>query len=471
MKTPNTHLWNLGASSLAVAAIGLTTAACGPAIGIEGESDGAESESDTIIDPTTDTDPVPVDCEDDGDCGDGEFCFESQCVHEDDPYDPYDCDDYDYGCYCVYGHCSPPTYYDCYGDDDCNSGELCQGNYCDPVQNLPACGDPADAVPIPLPIPTEEAVVSLAFVDIDVDDDEPGEAVVVGAGESGFLLASGAEPVALPPLPSPVRDAVAAQFDGDGTPDLALLHDGGLTILYAFGLPSQRQVDAPATDPPVSLEVYGPAMAPPQLVLRTVANEVLVARGLLDQEPVLEQFDTGGVPVAGIAPYVDNAGTTAFVANAFVNGQSRIYYDEDTFIDVGSFPRTDTVRTIATGSMGAAPGDEVLWATPMGDWTYLELTIDAEVPQTRALYFDYSRYRTGDMDGDGLDDVLALGEGGFAVLPGDADWGFTCFAQGPLLSSAALLLDVGDFDGDGLAEFATLDETGAPVVYDVSWGS
>ena len=69
-----------------------------------------------------------------------------------------------------------------------------------------------------------------------------------------------------------------------------------------------------------------------------------------------------------------------------------------------------------------------------------------------------------------LETVLALGEGGFAVLPGDTEWGFTCFAQGPLLVGGALLLDVGDFDGDGVAEFATLTETGAPVAYDVSWG-
>ncbi|MEM6291864.1 MAG: FG-GAP-like repeat-containing protein [Myxococcota bacterium] len=62
-----------------------------------------------------------------------------------------------------------------------------------------------------------------------------------------------------------------------------------------------------------------------------------------------------------------------------------------------------------------------------------------------------------DIDGDGLDDVIAGHEEGAAVLfgPGDAGFEPLPLSPGPIISTAA-----GDFDGDGLGDIAALSEAG-----------
>ncbi len=462
MKTLNTQLWNLGTTSLTAAAIGLTAAACGPAVDLEGDTDGGgrETESDTLIDPTTDTDPNPVECLETADCPTDYVCFADVCVF----VPPDDCDDYDYGCYCVYGHCQPPHYYDCYDDGDCNTGELCQGRYCDPVQTLPSCDGPASALEIPLPIPTEDPVVSLAFVDLD--EETPDEALVVGTETQSMVLQAGAEPLPLPPLPSPVRDAAAADLDGDGATDLALAHDQGLTILYGFGTEAEEVADAPTPDPATTIEVFRPAESEAGLVLRTTGNQAFVVDGLADRTPSVRVLDDA--VVSGLSSFDDGLGALGFVLNGFSTDIPRLYFDAESFVPFGDYPRSDTVREFVAGHLGGHEFGDGLWATVSEGWTYLELVLDGEQYEYRALYFDYPRFASGDLDGNGLDDVIALGTGGFAVMPGDAQWGMTCFAQGPLLSSA-LMLDVGDFDGDGEAEFATTTDTGQLAIYDVSW--
>lgn len=463
MKTLNTQLWNLGTTSLTAAAIGLTAAACGPAVDLEGDTDGggSETENDTLIDPTTDTDPDPVECLETADCPTDFICLDGECVF--DP-PPDDCNDYDYGCYCVYGHCQPPYYYDCYDDDECGAGELCQGGYCDPVQTLPACDGPASALELLVPIPTEDPVVSLAFVDLD--EDVPGEALIVGSESENVLLRYTGEPEPLPPLPSTVRGAAAADLDADGTIDLALIHDDGVTILYSFGTEAEETADAPSPDPATTLEVFQPADGDPGLVLRTTGNQAYVVDGLGDRTPALRVIEDA--VVSSLTSFDDGLGSKGFILNGFSVDIPRLYFDADAYIELGGYPRSDTLREVATGHLGGQESGDVLWATVHDDWTYLELLLDTQQYEYRALYFDYPRFGTGDFDGNGLDDVIALGTGGFVVMPGDAKWGMTCFAQGPLLSSA-VMLEVGDFDGDGNADFATTTDTGQLAVYNVSW--
>lgn len=460
MKTLDTRHWNLGGPALSIAALGLASAACGPVVEFEGETDGSDG-SDTVIEPSeSDTDIDPMQCLGPADCDDDEDCIGGECVPEDD-YDCYDSGD----CYCVYGHCSPPYYYDCYDDEDCDTGELCQGGYCDPVQNLPACGDSAQSeeVLLPLPIPTGDPVASLSFVDLD---DAPGQALIVGMDEGGFVVQPDTEPAALPSLPGPALDAAAADFDGDGAVDLAILHEEGLTVLYGFGTAEQARTDAPASSPLVEAAVFGPQDALPRLVVRDADNATGEVHNLAERtpglEPIAEDFAN-----AGLATFDDGAGTIGFVLNAFANVLSRVYYDPEAFLELGGYARNSAVRSLATGALAGGPISDAVWATVHEDWTLLELAIDTEQFETRALYFGYGQLGIGDFDGNGSGDVLTVGEGGFAVMPGDAEWGVTCFVQGPLLSAG--LLAVGDIDGDGMDEFATTTQTGAPVVYDVSW--
>jgi hypothetical protein len=464
MKTLNTHLWNLGTSSLTAAAIGLTAAACGPAVEIEGDTDGgSETESDTLIDPTTDTDIDPMECLENVDCPDGFVCLDGECYAE--PPPPDDCEDYDYGCYCYYGHCSPPYYYDCYDDEECNTGELCQGGYCDPVQSLPACGDNAVALEVPLPIPTDAPVVSLAFVDLDPE--APGEALLVGTAEETLLLESGVEPRTLPELPATGRDAVAADLDGDDATDLVVAHDLGLSIIYSFGGEEQQVVDVPTRNPISAVERFVPIDADQGIVVRTDGFEAFFVDGLSERTPSLRLLD--GVVASGLAPFDDGLGTLGFVLELASGDPARLYFGDDAFVEVGAYPRMGGGRDLVTGTIGGAPGADAVWATPyFNDWTYIEFALDAEQYEARALYFNYPRLAAGDLDGDGLDDLLSIGTGGFAVMPGDAKWGATCFAQAPLLSGA-IDPDIGDYDGDGVDELATTTDDGQLAVYDVSW--
>jgi len=464
MQQLNTQQWNLGTTSF-VAALGLSAAACGPAVAVEGDTDGGETESasDTIIDPSAPTEPTDptVDCPRVL-CGGVLICESDHC----DAYPP-DCDYDDYGCYCVYGHCSPG--YDCYSDEDCGSGELCDGGYdgCDPVQSLTDCGSPATLVGTPLQIPTGNPVGSLSFVDLDPET--AGEDLVVGTDIDGWLLTSGGGTIQLP-SDGPVRGATSADLDGDEAVDLVLLDDAGLTVHYGFGTPMQETVTVASAQPYTAVHALESIEGLPSLALLDSAGTVAIVTGSSERllEPAV--LPIPNEDSAQIESFALGDGSDAVLWEGSEGSNSMLYtLGSRQFTDFGQAPRAGT-RSIAVGALTGSTFSDVVWASHYVDWTLLEVSLGGEAVGQRAIFFDYDTIGLGDLDGDGLDDLLAVGEGGLAVMPGDARWGLTCFSQSPFVGGASRTVALGDLDGDGSDEAVVItDAGGAPMQYDVSW--
>lgn len=472
MQKLNTQLWNLGKTSLA-AALGLSAAACGPAIALEGDTDGAQTEgsSDTIIDPSTDTDPTnptdPTDggCVSEDDCLDGFYCGpDGECVED------YSCGNDDYGCYCAYGHCSPG--YDCYDDYECGSGSLCEGyDGCEPVQSLPDCGSPATLLGTPLQIPSGNPIETLSFVDLDPQS--PGEDLVVGTDIGGWLLPSGGEATELP-SEGPVRGSAATDLDGDGAPDLILLDDAGLAVHYGFGTQTAQTVSVPSDQPFTGVLALRSASGLPSLALIDAAGTISIIPGSAERT-----FSPAPTPLP------DEEGPAIIDAFAFGDGSDGVLWElsegsspllyalgAGDFDVIGSAPRDGAPRSRAIGDLTGSERANVVWATGFEDWTFLEISLGdgGNTTAQRAIYFDYDTWAVGDLDGNGYDDALAVGEGGLAVMPGDARWGLTCFTQSPFVGGASRTMALGDLDGDGSDEAIVItDAGGPPIQYDVSW--
>ncbi len=472
MQTLNTQLWNLGTSSF-VAALGLSAAACGPVVATDGDTDGGETESasDTIIDPSTpsETNPTtPTDpttgggCEGEAECPDGFYCGpDGQCIED------YSCNyGDDYGCYCVYGHCSPG--YDCYGDEDCGSGNLCEGyGYCDAVQALPDCGDPATLVGTPLQIPTGNPLRSLSFVDLDPGS--PGEDLVVGTDVDGWLLSAGSDATPLD-AQGAVRGAAALDLDGDGATELVLIDETGLRITYGFGSDAEETRSVPSEQALTAVAGLANVEGLPSLVVTDVSGAVFTVAGSSERMSVLASVNTSGEAAAALATFSTGEGQDGFVLELPFLGPAALYVGEARPVGIGDAARAGLTRSMATGSLRGEERSDILWATRISDWTFLEISLGGETTERRAIYFDYDTYAVGDLDGDGKDDALAVGEGGLAIMPGDAQWGLTCFSQSPFFGGASRQVAIGDLDADGREEAVVItDAGGAPTMYDVSW--
>lgn len=455
------RLWNLGTTSLAATTLGITVAACGPAVPVAGDTDGSsasasESETDTVIQPSEsgeETGPPPG-CVDDVDCSPGFYCAGGECIED------YECSYDDYGCYCAYGHCSPPYYYDCYEDEECGSGSLCEDRYCDTVQNLPECDDDLALQGAPLPIPVDDPPASLAFVDLDPD--VPGEQLVVGSIGGGWLFDAEQPPSPLP-ADEPITDTVATDLDDDGAIDLVLASTSALTVAWGFGTASEALQILEIPQGPLELEVAQNPGALPELVVRTATGLVLVPGSTartIDPLP----FPIPDLAATDLAGYRGADGALGVLLEN-PNAEALRYLGGD--VDsLGTRGRT-LDRRVHGGQLDGQGPTEAIWTTTFSDWTFLEYGLDAG-DQARAIYFTYPHFAVGDLDGDGLDDVAGMGGGGAVVMRGDEDWGMTCFTQAPL-GEDVLQTAAGDFDADGSDELVVLPTAGPAIIYDVSW--
>lgn len=467
MKTLNTQLWNLGTTAVA-ATLGLSAAACGPVIEVDGDTDGSgetEDTEDTVIEPTNPTDPTdpttpPDGCADASDCDPGEYCGDDgRCRVE-----PY-CETYEEDCYCVYGHCSPPV--DCYSDDDCGVGEICEGDAygeCIPVQNLTDCGEPLQLDSLPVQIPTEE-VLSLSFVDLDPS--MPQQALVVGDALGATVLAEG-EATRVSGIDGPVHGAAGSDLDGDGLTDLALLTADTLTVVFGYGSDSpQTEVFTPNSRL-LSVDAVHPPNGFAALVVQEEGGGITFVLSTPDRTFLPLPPKTPTEHATAIEPFhgPDEAG---FVLEPQENLTPTLHLGGDP-LPVGQRRREYAVRALATGRIGGDPmRDDVVWLSTLSDWSLLEYAPDAEGHSYRALYLTYGSLGLGDFDGDGLDDIVAVGSGGLAVMPSDAEWGPTCFMQYPFDVSDRQLVAAGDLNGDGRETLAVSIDGAPPQLFDVSW--
>jgi len=472
----DTSSWNL---TLGVAATATSLlVACGPFVIPEGETD-TDAETDTDPSPTdpseTDTTPAPQ-CNDAGDCQPGYECIGGVCM----PYDYY-CNDGGccYGgtggcCYdeCCYGDCYENQ---CYSDAECGYQGLCEGYYgyygCQFPLALPDCDTVPEVLPLELPLVGEGDFVSMSFVEANGDS---ASDIVVGRSGTAELHwgANAAPPVLLPvPVGAGVVDAVSGDFDSDGDLDIVASTDQGSLILLAgdgagsFALTQESPVGWPL------------------LQLSAVSWD----GG--------QTLDVAGISAEGDAWILLNDGTGAFSGrgtlptNGWVNSLTQTIFSADSYDDLavqdqesgqlyfGNFSGDLDVdaylpgayhgqRWLHSADISQSTSMDLVGITPMAGWVLLELWGNGiDSPQRFAFSGDDVLAGTGDVDGDGVDDVVTAGSSSITYVRGNGEDYPTleCRSTYYFLGAPTSAIETGDFDGNGRADVAIVNG-GSPLL-------
>ena len=445
-----THLWNL---SFGVTA-SLVLAACGPSVTPEGETETSTA-SATETDPSDgESDDTAGQCIDASDCQPEEECIDGACV----PYEDY-CDDA-----CCDGGC----YYGCQSDADCGPMGVCQEDEgCIYPQELPECeGGP---VGLPLPLPTAPGnFVSMAFVDANGD---AAQDLVISRDEGTELHLGGSEPT--PPVPLPLDpgayalETAAGDFDGDGDADLVFSvppaslvlvandGDGSFSLAQSLALESSpvelvpRQWNGEGELELVTLDPQGDA------ALRRTTGGVF-----MQSEPLIESgeeiLSLVGFDYDGDA-FDDLAAQGQVTADVYLGNEA-----SDVIPDFGLPGRVHGPRRLWSARMGSQPEDGLVGLTQLDGWVLVELWASGtESPQLYALVDDGYDAKVGDLDGDGVDDLVTLSavglSNGLSYVLGANDGQPSLACKSPYgfgESSTSFSYEVGDFDGDGRADVA-----------------
>lgn len=437
-----THAWNMSRGAAAAAVLG---AACGPTAPGTADTEGGA-------------------CVRSEDCGPGYTCFEGQCYGygEEDDYD------YDYDCGGSAGCCDYPCYDtdtdgdtdplgECRENADCGEQQMCTPDLvCEDPLPLPECPAPSITV-LPLAETSDDPLVSFAFV--DANGDLAQDLVVGRDGSAELRLGPGdAEPIALPVPPGlSVIDAAAGDLDGDGGIDLVvsgLLEEGGLImVLTSNGAGGYDAGYLVATNQPTfdlaTLEWNGDGML--DVVGRYPEGPVIVELG-----DGMGAFDEA-IPILSPAP-VTSLAVTNLVDDAYddlvlwsLDGVELHLGDETGDPPTsGVLPSAFPPGGLASGAIdGGAPHEVVAYGSESG-WTHVELWANATLgAQYHVLPGPSHGADMGDFDGDGVADLVVLGEGSIAYVRGSNASGtpaFTCVStyEDPAVTGAA----VGDFDGN-----------------------
>lgn len=183
--------------------------ACAGRAGDDGETDGTSDGGGFCINDTM--------------CPPNWTCINNQCQYYYD--DGHDWSDEHY-------------YYECYSGPECGEYSMCVGNFCSGVPVVEDCVDAPGLMEIPLPDGADAAATALHFVDTDKDGYE--DLITAAPGSATLIRMQGQEAIPLPldVLPQPVQ-IVSGDFDDDGNVDLAFA-DGSashrLDVLLADGM-------------------------------------------------------------------------------------------------------------------------------------------------------------------------------------------------------------------------------------------
>lgn len=475
----DTRWWNLSFGVAATTAM----AACGPTITLD---DGGEtitdSDGETDSETTPTTEPPPVECTNNSDCEPGWECIDNVCVYYDYCADG-GCCDYGDCCYyddCCYGEC---YYYECYSDGDCGVGGLCElGQECTHLDLIEECLEPVDMLPLPLAEGGADEVVSLSFVDADGD----GAQELVVARESGeaTLFRNGPEGLELTALPfpadAPLAAVVAADLTGDGAVDLVGADAAGrITILSNGGAGEYVLAAETSAVPPIvqmsALDWNGDAL--PDLAV--LAGDARVHVFLGDGASSYQQIFSLDGPQSAYDLVPGDFGADAFDDLAVQTDHSGDVFWGNAVGDTVSDDELDVTfdghgpRGLVGGNLDGTGAHELVGHTAIeswdGGWAIIEGWRDGSDPlPPMGLAAPVAlAAQGGDVSGDGLPDVVTLGESTLSILRSNPEGGgaplFSC-ASYVGLGTPTHLMAVGDFDGSGRADIALADVAGVTLL-------
>jgi hypothetical protein len=261
--------------------------------------------------------------------------------------------------------------------------------------------------------------------------------ILLGGGSGNFRRGPA------PPLPAGAQTCslASADFNGDGSPDLAVAISSGTVVAIMLGDGSGHFGVAPGSPVAVSgaptsvgaADVNGDGR--PDLVVPVADRASEHITGI---EILLGDGSGGFTPAPG-SPVPLLAGFSISVAAADLNGDGKI----DLAVAKRQRNEISILRGDGTGRFG--PPVDV-----------------AAVRRLQAL-------AVGDFDGDGKPDLAALGSGGVSILLGDGAGGFHAAGGSPVPGSGDDLA-VADLNGDGTSDLAVANAGGEAVSVQLATG-
>lgn len=403
---------------------------------------------------------APGECEEDQDCDRG-----SQCLSG--PAGNYCCYAiaWDGSC-CESGQCFSPD--SCGPDQDsdaqCDANEVCEDGSCIDAAVIEACDDP-DLSPISLPVPGLGDPVALLLAETD---GTAGAELVTLSGATVTIadaIETGIPTTTAVTVPgkADLVDGVAADLDADGLDELLVVDaEGTVTVLHALGSSTYGAIQAIGSSlrPPLKIAdldaVIGPeligisddgytAYSVEGLVLDNVGASApkgvstsfdLTTGSLLTATDLAVSDDDGVILVsspAGDTLRVDDEGTAQRVAIEDLDG--------DGLGDLSiALPRAEdmVVKSWSPEALAAEDGQAQRWTLPLvvgaqgwgdidgdaaSEWivaspTDVEVVHFGAMPcrQVLAAELETELMAVGDVDADGVDEVVVRGAGGFVLL-------------------------------------------------------
>jgi hypothetical protein len=259
-------------------------------------------------------------------------------------------------------------------------------------------------------------------------------------------------------------DYVVADLNGDGKPDLYTTTYGTQTNV-TIGLPEQitgfltalgtgnGSFGTPTFTPVPSLVPAG------QTQNGAEVSNMLGATNQDGKYEIVYSFATSyntttqGVSLSGFATQVSNGdGTFAAPAVTVTSTTGSSLTTTFAFTDLNGDKIPDLVNYVATGTTGAI---QVMLGN--ADGTFATAVTVPVIPNPPYASGADLPIAVGDVNGDGIPDIVAVGGGVFGVALGKGDGTFTVLPPVSLasnLSATSGLPAIGDFNGDGKADLA-----------------
>ncbi len=343
------------------------------------------------------------------------------------------------------------TEYECYAADDCGPLGVCVVHECVAVPEFPACV-PTEVPGIPLDVDGE--TLALSFVDLDAD----GAAELVAATQTElhvFESGSNDASVSARVFESPSISAmVAGDFDLAAGQDLTLLVDDMLVVhasdgVAGFDAPSASE--SPQFDGEGMLAGEFDDVAPTDLLFWGPNGSSVLAEAWF---VLLE------LPIVSAAAHDWSADSGRFVLRS---ADVLYFYSLDG--ELGSQVDID-LGSAAFVTAITQPEHLDVSATVYGAWTLVQVWEPGNLRGQWGVLGAVSAIASGDLDGDGHDEVPLIRGGGVTLIDNfeNGNKCATAFEFGELGEAAHVA--IGDWDGGGDGELAIAFSTGELVVFD-----